>query len=369
MGGIPQGDYAPVPWLLSSRGYALWLETWGTGACSTSASTSRASRPRAPPGRYALHVFTDPSPAARLRRYLRETGLPALLPEWAYGYWKSRDVYEHQRRRRGRLRGLPRPRVPLDALVLDSPWETQYNTWEPNPHQFPDFAGMVRALRDDGVRTVVWVTPWVNLDSKRRAEAARPRVRAAALRAGLELRGGRRRGPLRARPQRRACGALVDGHGSPVDFTSPDAEDVVAGAGAQRPRPRRGGHQGRRRRGLLHPGRGPLLRRPHRRRGGVGAGRPLQGVDAAGARRGPPRPRRALRPQRLERPAGVGHAVGRRPGVGLLVAAHARGGELTAARAASRTGRTTWAATWPQAVERCPPSCSCAGPSSAASRR
>ena len=34
----------------------------------------------------------------RLRRFLRLTnGLPALLPEWAYGHWKSRDVYEHQR--------------------------------------------------------------------------------------------------------------------------------------------------------------------------------------------------------------------------------------------------------------------------------
>jgi alpha-glucosidase (family GH31 glycosyl hydrolase) len=40
-----------------------------------------------------------------------------------------------------------------------------YNTWEPNPHQFPDFAGMVARFRAAGVRTVVWVTPWVNVDS------------------------------------------------------------------------------------------------------------------------------------------------------------------------------------------------------------
>ena len=31
-GGIPQGDYAPVPWALSSRGWAAWLETVGHGA-------------------------------------------------------------------------------------------------------------------------------------------------------------------------------------------------------------------------------------------------------------------------------------------------------------------------------------------------
>jgi len=28
-GGIPQGDYAPVPWLLSSAGWAAWIETSG----------------------------------------------------------------------------------------------------------------------------------------------------------------------------------------------------------------------------------------------------------------------------------------------------------------------------------------------------
>ena len=62
--------------------------------------------------------------------------------------------------------GFRRHRIPLDAIVIDSPWATQYNTWEFNPHQFPDAPEMVSMLRADGVRTVVWVTPWVNLDSR-----------------------------------------------------------------------------------------------------------------------------------------------------------------------------------------------------------
>jgi alpha-glucosidase (family GH31 glycosyl hydrolase) len=50
--------------------------------------------------------------------------------------------------------------------VIDSPWATQYNTWEFNPYQFPDAPGMIARLRADDVRIVVWVTPWVNLDSR-----------------------------------------------------------------------------------------------------------------------------------------------------------------------------------------------------------
>jgi alpha-glucosidase (family GH31 glycosyl hydrolase) len=96
----------------------------------------------------------------------RQTGFPALLPDWGYGFWKSRDVYEHQDDVLEDFRGFAEHRIPLDAIVLDSPWETQYNTWKFNPHQFPDARAVIAAMRADGVRTVVWVTPWVNLDSR-----------------------------------------------------------------------------------------------------------------------------------------------------------------------------------------------------------
>jgi len=58
--------------------------------------------------------------------------MPALMPEWAYGHWKSRDVYEHQDDVEDDWRGYREADLPLDAIVIDSPWETQYNTWRSN---------------------------------------------------------------------------------------------------------------------------------------------------------------------------------------------------------------------------------------------
>ncbi|MBA2429205.1 MAG: hypothetical protein H0V55_05715, partial [Thermoleophilaceae bacterium] len=96
VGGIPQGDYAPAPFLLSSRGYAVWAEASGPGTLfDLSEDVSVSARGAA--GALRVHLFTDPTPAACLRRYCRLTGMPALLPEWGYGHWKSRDVYPHQR--------------------------------------------------------------------------------------------------------------------------------------------------------------------------------------------------------------------------------------------------------------------------------
>ena len=222
-GGIAQGDYAPAPWLLSSAGWAAWVETHGPGLELDLRQPLTISQ-RGAAGPLRLHLFCDPTPAARLRRYLRLTGLPRLLPEWAYGHWKSRDVYAHERELIEDLRGYLEHELPLDAIVIDSPWETQYNTWRFNPHQFPDPRGMIERLRSHGVRTVVWVTPWVNLDS---ADGQRPpdpeseRLHrrpaanyAEALWAGNFVRG---------RGGDPHVGRWWMGIGSPVDFSSPAA--------------------------------------------------------------------------------------------------------------------------------------------------
>jgi len=225
IGGVPQGDYAPAPWFQSSRGYAVGVDGHGNGMRFHFGSDRTTSSARCNAGPLRLALFCDPSPAARLRRYLGATGMAPVLPEWGYGFWKSRDVYGHQTEVEDDFRGCRDNAIPLDALVLDSPWETQYNTWIPNPHQFTDFDGMVSGFRDAGVRTVVWVTPWVNIDSfegqtppdaASRALHRAPASNYAAGEAGGHYVRGADGEPFVAR--------WWMGTGSPIDFTSPAAE-------------------------------------------------------------------------------------------------------------------------------------------------
>jgi alpha-glucosidase (family GH31 glycosyl hydrolase) len=222
-GGIPQGDYAPAPWLLSSAGWSAWVETWGPGLEFDIRDGIRLSQ-RAAAGPLRLNLLCDPTPAARLRHYLRLTGFPKVLPEWAYGHWKSRDVYEHERDVLDDLEGYLERSIPLDAIVIDSPWETQYNTWRFNSNQFPDPAGLIARLRSESVRTVVWITPWVNVDSTDGqrppdSESERLHRQPASNYAEGAWSGHFVRGPA-GDPY---LGRWWMGTGSPVDFTSPAA--------------------------------------------------------------------------------------------------------------------------------------------------
>jgi alpha-glucosidase (family GH31 glycosyl hydrolase) len=233
LGGIPQGDYAPVPFLQSSHAYGLCVHSFANGlrfdlrrTVESLAAPSNAVSARLNGGPLHLTVFTAASAIARLRGFLRLTGYPPVLAEWAYGYWKSRDFHEHEDEVFEDLHGCRWHGIPLDAIVLDSPWETNYNSWEPNPHQFPNFEGMVRLLANQGVKTVVWITGWINHDSVDAQMPSDPASRRLHREPSPNYQAGVERGAFVKDPD----GAPFEarwwmGTGSPIDFTNQRAEE------------------------------------------------------------------------------------------------------------------------------------------------
>jgi alpha-D-xyloside xylohydrolase len=53
---------------------------------------------------------------------------------------------------------------PVGAIVIDSPWETGYNTFAWEPARFPDPQGMINYFHGRGVRVVLWIVSMVNTD-------------------------------------------------------------------------------------------------------------------------------------------------------------------------------------------------------------
>ena len=91
---------------------------------------------------------------------------PIHTPRWAFEPWLSKD-YSSTDDTLGFVQGSIDRGIPVGVAVLDSPWETNYNTFTPDesPTRYHDFANLVSTLQSKGVRTVVWITQFVNVVS------------------------------------------------------------------------------------------------------------------------------------------------------------------------------------------------------------
>ena len=147
---------------------AVWVRTrrrTGRGSTSSGERVSVSTRVLAGPLRLRA-ACARRRPAARLRALCRLTGFPALLPEWGYGFWKSRDVYEHQDDVLEDFEGFRRTTSRSTRSCSTRRGRRSTTRGSSTRTSSPTRPEMIRRMRADGVRTVVWVTPWVNLDSR-----------------------------------------------------------------------------------------------------------------------------------------------------------------------------------------------------------
>ncbi len=82
-------------------------------------------------------------------------------PRWAFEPWISKDISDGADTRVF-VKGFKDRDIPVGVVVLDSPWETNYNTFIPNPSRYPDFGSLVQELHAQDIRLVLWTTQMVN---------------------------------------------------------------------------------------------------------------------------------------------------------------------------------------------------------------
>lgn len=56
--------------------------------------------------------------------------------------------------------------MPPGVFMIDDTWQTNYGVWEFEPRRFPDPKGMCDKLRAMGFKIVLWMCPWVSMDSQ-----------------------------------------------------------------------------------------------------------------------------------------------------------------------------------------------------------
>ena len=156
----------PMPWLLSSRGYAILADC---GSLMTYNDDERGAYLFLETVEQLDYYFVCGKNADELiRGYRQLTGKASLLPKWAYGYVQSKERYETQEELVEIAREYRRRGVGLDCVVQD--WKTWVGDhWGEklgiDRERFPDLKKMRDELHALNVHSMVSVWPNMNYNT------------------------------------------------------------------------------------------------------------------------------------------------------------------------------------------------------------
>ncbi|BAS26283.1 glycoside hydrolase family 31 protein [Limnochorda pilosa] len=177
MGVGTDAAYKNVPFVLSSRGYGLFWNTYARMVHDVAyPQTSLYSyRVVSDEPVFDLWFFYGPSPGEVLRRYTELTGRPEVPPLWAFGLWMSRCWYETQEEVETVAARMKAERLPCDVLVLDGRAWLDLRTrcdFQFDRTRYPEPESLVADLRALGIRVCLWEYPYVSVHSRLFPEAA-----------------------------------------------------------------------------------------------------------------------------------------------------------------------------------------------------
>ena len=208
-------SYKNVPFYLTSQGYGVLVNHPGRVAMEVASHHTQRVQFSVEGHSLDYYVFGGPTPKDALDQYTALSGRPASLPEWSFGLWLSTSFitdYDEE----AILANIDRMEqlgIPIGVFHFDCFWmkELTWCSFLWDRRYFPDPEGMLRRIRDKGIKVCVWINPYIAEASPLFAE-------------------GQAHGYLLHTPAGDVC--QVDewqaGQGF-VDFTNPDARAWYAG--------------------------------------------------------------------------------------------------------------------------------------------
>ena len=151
--------------LLSNRGRVIWCEAQAKFAISNGVIEVEAERPAVltEAGKTLRDAFRFAS-----RTYFPPSGkTPDLLffaaPQ--YNTWIELTYNQNEKDILAYAQSMLDHGFPPGVFMIDDTWQRGYGDWHFEASRFSDPKGMVRKLHDQGFKVILWMCPWVSMDS------------------------------------------------------------------------------------------------------------------------------------------------------------------------------------------------------------
>jgi alpha-D-xyloside xylohydrolase len=172
-GSTSERSHKNIPFLLSTRGYGLLLDTgalvrWDLGTASCQSAMVVAECPS-----LTGYVIGASTPAEILGRYTDLTGHAPVPPKWSFGLWvSSGGTYRDLKAMDALIEGLASHDIPADVVHVD-PWWMKwryYCDFRWDEKAFPEPKSFIDAIHARGLRICLWEHPYISVESDLFAE-------------------------------------------------------------------------------------------------------------------------------------------------------------------------------------------------------
>lgn len=168
-GTSTEQSYKNIPFYISNKGYGVFVNHPERVSFEV-ASEMVAKVGFSVPGEYLDYfVINGPSMKDVLVRYTDITGKPALPAPWTFGLWLSTSFTTNYDEATVNefVDGMLERKIPLSVFHFDCFWMKEFSwcdfTWD--ERVFPDPEGMLRGLKQKGLKICVWINSYVGQES------------------------------------------------------------------------------------------------------------------------------------------------------------------------------------------------------------
>ncbi|XEC93359.1 alpha-xylosidase [Paenibacillus tarimensis] len=157
--------YKNVPFYLSSEGYGVFVNHPERVSYEVGSEVVSKVQFSIPGEELEYFIIGGETLKDVLRNYTTLTGKPALPPAWSFGLWLTTSFttdYD-EATVNSFIDGMAERDIPLHVFHFDCFWmkEYQWCDFEWDKNVFPDPVGMLKRLKDKGLRICVWINSYI----------------------------------------------------------------------------------------------------------------------------------------------------------------------------------------------------------------
>ena len=168
-GTSTEQSYKNIPFYLSNKGYGVFVNH--PEKVSFEVATEMVTKVEFSVPGESLDYFLINGPTMKevLMRYTDITGKPALPAPWTFGLWLSTSFTTNydEKTVNSFVDGMIERGIPLSVFHFDCFWMKDFHwcdfTWD--ERVFPDPEGMLKRLKEKGLKICVWINSYVGQES------------------------------------------------------------------------------------------------------------------------------------------------------------------------------------------------------------